>query len=54
MKEHELKTDPQVFDAVVNGYTTQIRKNLVELINGYLPSEYSEEASALTQTLGVE
>ena len=29
-------------------------KNLIELISGYLPSEYSEEASALTQTLGVE
>ena len=29
-------------------------KNLIDLINGYLPSEYSEEASALTQTLGVE
>ena len=29
-------------------------KNLIEIIRGYLPSEYSEEASALTQTLGVE
>lgn len=29
-------------------------KNLIDLINVYLPSEYSEEASALTQTLGVE
>ena len=29
-------------------------RNLIEIINGYLPSEYSEEASALTQTLGVE
>ena len=42
MKEHELKTDPQVFDAVVNGYTTQIRKNLIEIISNYLPAE--EEA----------
>ena len=43
MKEHELKTDPQIFDAVMNGYTTQTRKNLIDLINGYLPSEEEEE-----------
>ena len=29
-------------------------QNLIEIIGSYLPSEYSEEASALTQTLGVE
>ncbi len=29
-------------------------QNLIEIIGSYLPSENSEEASALTQTLGVE